>query len=165
MFQREIEVDRIRKPNIEIVDDVISIHFWDYTIEINIEEDKLYFVCQGERRRILTTNIKKEYDLKTKKDRNNDLEHKRFLTHWVKGQVLVGDVGHDGRIFFMVFTQDAYRHYRGKPFWIVSYFNNRHRKQKQFFVSDMKEPVRVWNNLNELGGGINDTNPIRERSY
>jgi hypothetical protein len=134
------------------LDDVISIHFWDYTIEINIPEDKLYSIYREEKKRILTTNIKKEYDLKTKKDRNSDLEHKRFLTHWTKGQVLAGDVGHDGRIFFMVFTQDAYRHYRGKSFWIVSYFNNRKHHQKQFFVSDMNEPVRVW--LNECKCGV-----------
>lgn len=87
---------------------------------------------------------RKPYKKGLMKPLNKDKNKKRILTLEHKTYVLGVDEGFDGRLFFKIWLKSTYKKFRGKPFWVASYWNDAVNKEKKFFENDLKVPVKVW---------------------
>ena len=128
------------KPSIDITDDKIVIRFYDDSYVILLENDMLLF--NG--KRIITTHTERLYSREFIKRHNLNKKHKRLVSQFKGNQVFIIDIGYDGRLFMLCFTNKKYNEYRGQPMWKASYWHDRRNKEKKFYVTDMQIPVRTW---------------------
>jgi len=104
---------------------------------IDLVEDRLYL--NGER--FLTTKqpVKSYYDEGLAKDKG--LSKKPI---W-KGEwgwfVVQLDIGFDGRLFWKFFTRFDYRKKGGKPYFVLSYWNDRKEKELRWYEDDLSVPL------------------------
>jgi len=137
----------MRKPQVDLNDESIRINFHDYVIDIIFQENRAYetiLLGQTEPKELSMYRVKKFYNSNWIKDNNVRFEHKRIKTFFRNGQVLAIDKGIDGRLFLKVYEANEYNEWRGNYFWIASYFENHRLNQNEFYLMDMKNPVRVW---------------------
>lgn len=107
---------------------------------IGVEEDRIYLDGQ----RILTTKPEFNYNRGLMLEKNRGIEKKRLRTLKFCGKVLCIDIGFDGRVFFKVFSREAYEKFRAPPIITYSYWHDRSEALKKFYVGDLHNPVKVW---------------------
>ncbi len=107
---------------------------------IDVEADRIYL----DGLRILTTRPEFNYNKGLMFEKNKRAEKKRLRTLKFCGKVFCLDVGHDGRLFMILFSRDAYEKFRGAPIITYSYHHSRREGLKKFYAGDLSNPVKVW---------------------
>jgi len=129
---------------VDFFDDVVRLYFGDsYSFVIDVNEDKIYL--NGKR---VVTSGGRFFHPNFLKKKNLEYPPKRnlFVLDFL-GFVLKVDVGYDGRVFWLVFNKSDYTRFRHPPVWQFSYWHNRYKHQKEFFLNDLSNPVRVYRKL------------------
>lgn len=115
----------------EIVKQFIKVPMGSHVISINTDTDDLFFNYDK-----VNKNIGRVYSEPDCKPLNKKgWKKRRVLAVPDENSVIVIDIGHDDRIFILLFSKEKYKKFRGKPDKQYSYWND--GKRKAFYEDDL----------------------------
>lgn len=122
--------------------DFIHLGLPDNYFLIDLKEDKLYLNGQ----RFMTTKkpLHKYAYMDFVKERNLEVMKTPIWKKSWSWFVCQLDLGFDGRLFWKFFTKSNYEKFRGKPYFVCSYWHDRKAKLRKWFEQNLHSPCFVF---------------------
>lgn len=119
----------------EVKEPFIKIPLEGHWVIIDTETDSIY--VDGNK---LNTAVGKVYSAGlAKRERDTEEPKRRIKLIETLRSIIVIDVGHDGRVFFLAFDHSAYAAFRGQPKKQYSYWHS--QGIINFYEDDLKAPA------------------------
>jgi hypothetical protein len=108
---------------------------------IDLREDKIY--KNGDYFKT-TGKILRPYYAGFMKDENIGIEKKPIWQECFGWFVAQLDVGFDGRLFWKLWVKAEFKKFRGKPYFVCSYWNDKKHRLKKWFEGNLSKPLMVF---------------------